>query len=70
MYFADGSIYEGIFNEGSPDIEGRLINPNGVYYEGDIKDGVAKGKGKLVNQHKKYTYEGEWDRDIPHGFGK
>jgi hypothetical protein len=34
MYFADGSLYEGIFNEGTPDREGRLITNNGVYYVG------------------------------------
>lgn len=32
MFFSDGSFYEGLFREGSPDIEGRLINANGVYY--------------------------------------
>ena len=34
MYFADGSFYEGLFYEGNPNFEGRLINANGVYYEG------------------------------------
>jgi hypothetical protein len=39
MYFPDGSLYEGVFNEGTPDLEGRLINNNGVYYEGSISKG-------------------------------
>lgn len=43
MYFSDGSVYEGIFNEGTPDIQGRLINSNGVYYEGQISNGEAFG---------------------------
>lgn len=70
MYFSDGSIYQGIFNEGGPDLEGRLINTNGAYYEGDIRGGIANGKGKFQNKHKKYSYEGQWDDDTPHGFGK
>ena len=70
MYFSDGSIYEGLFIEGSPDIEGRLINSNGAYYEGDIQGGIAIGHGKFHNKHKSYTYEGDWRDDIPQGVGK
>lgn len=70
MYFSDGSVFEGIFNEGIPDNEGRLINNNGVYYEGQISSGEANGQGRLFNHYKNYTFKGNWNKDIPFGLGK
>jgi hypothetical protein len=53
--------------EGAPARQGRMINSVGVYYEGDILNSQADGMGKLVNKSKKYSYEGHWKDDLPHG---
>lgn len=41
-----------------------------MYYEGKISNGEAFGPGKLANRYKQYSYDGNWEKDIPQGFGK
>ena len=45
------------------------FNKSGNEYEGEFQYGAKKGKGifTCLNQ---YTYEGNWDNDLPCGVGK
>ena len=65
---SDGDIYEG-------DFENNLFHGKGKYtyaksgniYEGEFQYGVKKGKGIFTTQE--YKYDGNWDNDLPCGFG-
>jgi hypothetical protein len=68
LCFKDGDIYEG-------DFENNLFHGKGKYtyaksgntYEGEFQYGVKKGKGIFTTQE--YKYDGNWDNDLPCGFG-
>ena len=68
LSFIDGDIYEG-------DFENNLFHGKGKYtyaksgdiYEGEFQYGVKKGKGIFTTQE--YKYDGNWDNDLPCGFG-
>ena len=68
LSFEDGDIYEG-------DFENNLFHGKGKYtyaksgniYEGEFQYGIKKGKGFFITQE--YKYDGNWDNDLPCGFG-
>jgi len=49
-------------------LQGVQTFDNGDVYEGGFKDGLKHGRGKLVTRNNR-SYEGDWERDKPHGFG-
>ena len=65
-----GDVYEG-------DLESNLFHGKGKYifsggkseYIGDFQYGIKKGKGKYTSENI-YSYDGNWDNDLPCGFGK
>lgn len=58
MYFPDGSIYTGSFQNNEANGEGKYMYPNGSYYEGQIRGNLANGYGKYFDSSEEYTYEG------------
>ena len=66
----DGDSYEG-------DFVNNLFHGEGTYkyfkskniYEGEFQYGMKKGKGKYT-VNGQYIYEGNWDNDMPFGYGK
>lgn len=49
LYYANGSYFEGEFNQGVADCEdGIFIYPDGSYYVGEVRNSTANGRGTLV----------------------
>ncbi len=42
---------------------------DGSYYRGAVAQNKRSGKGKYTIENK-YTYEGEWHNNLPHGEGR
>ena len=58
--------------DGQPHGQGKLLYSPiraGAYYEGAFQDGKRHGTGKLFESMTQSTYVGDWDEDLPHGFG-
>ena len=51
------------------DDEGLIIFPDGSIYRGSIKKGEICGFGHLTSEEKMFSYDGEWNRGVPDGFG-
>ena len=66
--FPDGSYFEGTFRKNCP-INGIFLFKENSYYVGDIENFQACGKGCYENLMTGYKYEGEWKKNLPHGFG-
>ena len=43
---------------------------HGSKYEGQMVDGLRWGYGRLSNEDATIMYEGQWQKDKCHGFGK
>ena len=66
----DGDIYEGYFDKSLFHGQGKYIYHNSQNeYDGEFQYGIKKGKGKYIAMNE-YTYDGNWDNDIPFGYGK
>ncbi len=73
--FKDGKKYEGNWKDGFKHGYGVDTDEDGMYeYKGMFKKGKRDGKGlcKCFTQDgvMKYSYEGEWKDDLPHGYGE
>lgn len=51
-------------------LEEKIQYLDGSEYIGQINNNLRQGKGKLFNPEKVVIYEGHWDNDKPHGFGR
>ncbi len=63
MIFADGSIYEGSFNNGMFEGTGVYTYPNGDIYEGNYSKGLKEGAGVFTWANGS-TYKGNFRRDM------
>jgi hypothetical protein len=68
MVRPDGSVYEGQFECGVLEGNGRMIYSNGDCYAGSWFKGQRHSKGSLIV--KDSTYIGEFKHDYKHGLGK
>lgn len=72
----DGSYYEGEFENGCPNGEGKMTLSNGEEYEGQWKDGKMHGDGsyyfkdKETNEFNGKKYEGQFAYSQINGYGK
>ena len=58
---ADGRCYEGIWENGKPNGQGKRSFPDGTYYEGQFKDGKYDGEGIFYNPNNiLVSEEGIW----------
>lgn len=55
----NGAQYDGLWNEGKIEGQGRLIHCNGDIIEGEFKNDKANGYAKFSKSHG-LTYEGFW----------
>ncbi len=67
--YADGSAYEGDYQDGKKHGKGKFIYASGNTYEGDYQDGKPHGKGKFSYANGT-TYEGDHQDGKQHGKGK
>ena len=68
---ADGSLYEGLWNSESDQIEGlgvRVIS-DGSLIESFFVAGKANGRGRRITHQDKEVYNGNWVDDLRHGEG-
>ena len=66
----EGDIYEGDFDENYFHGEGKYTyHDSQNTYEGEFQYGIKKGKGKYTAKNE-YIYNGNWDNDLPFGYGK
>lgn len=65
--FPDGSYFEGIFSNSEP--TNGIYARKKSYYVGDISNFQANGNGLYKNLENSYKYEGQWKKNLPHGFG-
>ena len=64
-----GDFYEGEWQNGKPDGQGKVTFKDGTgYYHGSLKNGQAHGDGVLANTSG-YKYVGEWQNDKRNGKG-
>jgi hypothetical protein len=66
--WADGSMYEGLWENSKANGNGRLIHADGDVYEGEWQDDKAHGKGVYIHTDGA-RYDGEWKEDRQDGFG-
>lgn len=62
------AIYEGEFENGTMEGEGRQVDAAGCLYEGHFTKGAANGRGRCV-WPVGWVYEGEWVDDLREGQG-
>lgn len=67
--FGDDSRYEGDFQRGKFNGEGRFIHANGDMYVGEFVDNMAEGYGKFMSHDGNLHYEGFFEKNLPHGKG-
>ena len=60
--FIDGTIYEGMWENGKAHGKGRVIHADGEYYEGDFREDKAHGFG-VYSYLDGSRYEGSWIDD-------
>jgi len=68
LYYNDGSIYQGFFENDKIKGRGRLLQIDRFIYEGDFEDGFFNGYGKLYAINGK-KYIGYWKNDMQEGLG-
>jgi hypothetical protein len=66
---AEGTKYEGMFQNNKMSGRGRLIGSKGDYYEGEFEEDKASGFGKYVNKDGG-IYIGYWHKDKQNGRGE
>ncbi|KDO24818.1 hypothetical protein SPRG_09651 [Saprolegnia parasitica CBS 223.65] len=73
LVFANGDTYVGQFAQGYRHGAGIFTYDRGQrVYEGEWKLSLRHGKGKetwRVNDTTLYSYDGEYERGVPHGYG-
>ena len=69
---ADGSLYEGTYNEGTdkPEGLGYKIQSDGTLLQGVWVDGKLQGKGRLISSTEREVYNGEFRDSLRHGQGE
>ena len=73
MVYADGSSYDGEYEQGFRHGRGCLEKPDGTLYDGEWKHGHFHGRGKLLwhaADGSLVTYEGEFQEALRQGTGK
>lgn len=68
LQYADGSVYEGEFNQGSLEGAGVLKRPDGEIRSGTFRGGQLEGKGSVLYANQA-RYEGELRVGQPNGHG-
>ena len=69
MVYFDGSIYEGYWEQGNKNGQGRHVYENGDIYVGEYNDGKRSGRGRMYYIAKQEIYDGEWSNDRRQGEG-
>ncbi len=67
--YADGSFYEGSFDQGMPHGLGCLIGSDGTLYEGLFYRGELEGQGRMQRVDGSF-YEGPFEKGLPNGVGR
>ena len=67
MYYKDGSIYNGEFEEYAEGF--GLKDLKDYYYKGQFKNGYEWGYGTLYHKQEKYVYKGEFIEGFKEGYG-
>lgn len=57
----DGSYYEGQYNYGKKEGQGKFVFPSGKIYEGEWKDGNQHGLGILTDCNGKVLKQGKFE---------
>ena len=68
LQYANGSVYEGQWQDGAREGLGRLIHGTGDAYEGEWRGDKANGYGIFSNLQG-YRFEGQWKEDCQDGLG-
>ena len=68
MYYFDGGICEGHWNNGKLHDKGRRVSPNGDVYTGQWNEGKMEGNGTMEYANK-IVYNGFWKNDKQNGTG-
>ena len=68
--FPNGLSYEGEFKNDNFNGKGILMMERDMFYEGTFKNGVKQGLGILKSIQTNYIYDGEWNNDLKHSFGR
>ena len=63
--YADGTVYEGVVQNGEPDVYGAITYPNGNFYVGQISQGRRHGYGVFYNREKGTFFNVLYNRDNP-----
>ena len=74
LLFADKSIYEGEFKDGSISGDGKFKNCYNTKWDGEFNDGLLNGFGRFEilegeNIQNGIKYEGEFKNNLADGFG-
>ena len=64
----EGNVFKGIWENDNFGKFGAFIDNSGNYYIGELQNGKAKGKGEMLIKNK-MKYKGEFNDDLPCGFG-
>jgi len=70
LTYADGFIYQGIFEKGKRHGYGILTYPDRSRYAGDFENEKKHGKGKFISAVNGSIYEGAFVQGKKHGVGK
>lgn len=68
LTWADGSVYEGMFQADQMSGTGQMKQANGDVYQGEWRNNMANGLGTFVDSQGS-TYSGQWEDDLQHGAG-
>ncbi len=66
---ANGTVYQGHFDNDKKHGKGLMRFPDGSVYEGDFRDNQRAGKGRFVNTRACTFFEGEFRANRRHGSG-
>ncbi|KAL6065174.1 Acylphosphatase [Balamuthia mandrillaris] len=69
IYFANGNVYNGVWEDFIPEGPGEMIFVNGHRYNGDFKHGRFHGYG-YMKYNDGSSYNGTWKYDLRHGVGE
>ena len=65
-----GALYEGEFNDGKPNGQGKITLLNGDTYEGEMKDGKRDGYGIFKEYSTQTIWEGTWHQGFKNNLTK
>lgn len=63
--YDDGTVYEGVVQNGEPNVYGAITYPNGNFYVGQISEGRRHGYGVFYNREKGTFFNVLYNRDNP-----